>query len=367
VNLQKSLMRMMVIAGKEWIQIRRDRRSLLLSLFVPSLLVLLFGYALNVDVTNISIGIYDQDKGSFARRYIEKFSHTEYLRIEKYISRYDSIDRLIDSGEIIMALVIPPDFEKRFKSGKSADVQLLVDGSDSTSATIATGYVKAITYEFNNDILSTELSKRGIVDIKQPVDVRSRVWYNPELKSKNFIIPGLIVLILSIISALITSLTISREWEHGTMETLITTPVRGFEVVLGKLFPYLFIGIFDVVIGLGIGYFAFGVPFTGSFTELCLISLLFLIGTSSLGILISAATRVQVLSVQLAIVSTYLPSFILSNFIFPIRSMPLFIQVIALKGVGYSLLWLQIVFLTIFCVVVLALSIKKFKVVLPAR
>jgi len=383
VNLQKTLMRMMVIAGKEWIQIRRDRRSLLLSLFVPSLLVLLFGYALNVDVTNISIGIYDQDKGSFARQYIEKFSHTEYLRIEKYISRYDSIDRLIDSGEIIMALVIPPDFEERFKSGKPAEVQLLVDGSDSTSATIATGYVKAITYEFNNGILSTELSKRGVVDVRQPVDVRSRVWYNPELKSKNFIIPGLIVLILSIISALITSLTISREWERGTMETLITTPVRGAEVVLGKLFPYLFIGIFDVVIGLSIGYFAFGVPFTGSFTELCLISLLFLIGTSSLGILISAATRVQVLSVQLAIVSTYLPSFILSNFIFPIRSMPFFIQVItyivpakylitvlkgiALKGVGYSLLWLQIVFLTIFCIVVLALSIKKFKVVLPAR
>ncbi|OHD67128.1 MAG: hypothetical protein A2W19_03765 [Spirochaetes bacterium RBG_16_49_21] len=383
MNIRESLMRIMVIADKEWIQIRRDTRSLILSLFVPSMLVLLFGYALNVDVKNISIGVYDQDKGAFARSYVEKFAHTEYLRIEEYIKRYSDIDYLIDSGKIVMALVIPPDFEKSFRSGKPADVQVLVDGSDSTSATIATGYVKAITYEFNSALLSRELRKRGVSDIAFPVDVRSRIWYNPELESKNFIIPGLIVLILAIISALITSLTISREWERGTMETLITTPVRGFEVVLGKLVPYLFIGIFDVVVGLSIGYFAFGVPFKGNFAELCLISLLFLVGTSSLGILISAATRVQVLSVQIAIVATYLPSFILSNFIFPIRSMPFVIQgityivpakylitvlkAIALKGVGYSLLWTQIIFLTIFCLVVLALSVRKFKVVLPGK
>jgi ABC-2 type transport system permease protein len=381
VIARESLTRIIVIAEKEWTQIQRDLRSLILSLFVPSLLVLLFGYALNVDVKNISIGIYDQDKGAFARSYIEKFSHTEYLKIKENIERYDAIDYLIDSGQIIMAVVIPRDFEKRFKSGKSADVQLLVDGSDSTSAMIATGYVKAITLEFNNDINLMKLKKKGIIELKQPVEVRNRIWYNPELESKNFIIPGLIVLILSIISALITSLTISREWERGTMETLITTPVRGSEVVLGKLIPYLFIGIFDVVLGLCIGYFAFNVPFKGNFIELCLISFLFLAGTSSLGILISAATRVQVLSVQVAIVSTYLPSFILSNFIFPIRSMPFVIQAvtyivpakylitvikgIALKGTGYALLWLQILFLSLFCIIVVALSIRKFKVTLP--
>ncbi len=381
--LKESLTRIIVVAEKEWTQIRRDKRSLVLSLFAPSLLVLLFGYALNVDVKNIGIGIFDQDKGAFARSYIEKFAHTEYLKIKKNINRYDEIDRLINSGEIIMAVVIPRDFERRFKSGKPADVQLLVDGSDSTSAMIATVYVKAITFEFNRDIGLSALKRMGIIELKQPVDVRNRVWYNPELESKNFIIPGLIVLILSIISALITSLTISREWERGTMETLITTPVRGSEVVLGKLVPYLFIGIFDVVLGLCIGYFAFNVPFRGSFIELCLISSLFLAGTSSLGILISAATRVQVLSVQVAIVVTYLPSFILSNFIFPIRTMPLVIQGItfivpakylitvlkgiALKGTGYGLLWLQIVFLSVFCLIVVALSIRKFKVVLPGK
>ncbi|OHD65097.1 MAG: hypothetical protein A2176_02450 [Spirochaetes bacterium RBG_13_51_14] len=372
---------MAVIADKEWIQIRRDARSLYLSLFIPSLLVLLFGYALVFDVKHVKIGIFDQDGSFLSRQYCERFKHTEYLSVEKYVKNYREIDYLINTGSIIMAIVIPPDFEKKFNSGKFADVQVLVDGSDSMSALIATGYIKAITYEFNRDYLEQALIKKGISFIKQPVEIKNRIWYNSELKSRNFVIPGNLGLILAIISALITSLTISREWERGTMETLITTPVRGYEVVLGKLVPYIFIGVFDVICGLSIGYFVFNVPFRGSFIELCLISVLFLIGTCSIGILISSATRVQVLSVQLAIVVTYLPSFILSDFIFPIKNMPLIIRIITyivpakymivvlkgiiLKGVGYSVLCTQIVFLFIFSVVVLALSIKKFRVTLP--
>jgi ABC-2 type transport system permease protein len=279
--------------------------------------------------------------------------------------------------------VIPPNFEKKFNSGKTMDVQVLIDGSDSMSALIATGYVRAITYEFTREILGNELSKRGITSIRQPIDIKNRIWYNAELKSRNFIIPGNMGLILAIISALITSLTISREWERGTMETLITTPVRGHEVVLGKLIPYIFIGLFDVICALSIGYFVFNVPFRGSFLELLLIAVFFLIGTCSLGILISTITRVQVLSVQLAIVLTYLPSFMLSDFIFPIRNMPLVIQIITyiipakymivvlkgiiLKGVGYSALYTQIVFLIIFCIVILTLSIRKFRVSLPDK
>ena len=376
-----SLRRTAAIADKEWIQIRRDSRSLALSLFLPAILVLLFGYALNVDVKNVKTGILNMDKSFLSRQYIEKFSHTEYLSIVKNIENQNSIDRLLDSGEISLAIIIPVNFEKKFKSGKEADVQLLVDGSDSTSATIAAGYVKAITHQFNMDIFQNELKKAGSTSIKNPVEIKSRIWYNPELKSKNFIIPGLIVIILAIISALITSLTISREWERGTMETIITTPVRGAEVITGKLIPYIFIGIFDVVIAASIGYFMFDVPFKGSFIELCMISTLFLIGTSSLGMLISSATRVQVLSVQFAVVITYLPSFMLSDFIFPIKNMPVFVQVvtyiipakyliallkgIALKGISYSLLWMQVVFLAIFSAIILMICIKKFKVTLP--
>jgi ABC-2 type transport system permease protein len=381
VKMFGSLVRMAAIADKEWIQIRRDVRSLVLSLIIPGFMVLLFGYALNVDVKHVKIGIFDQDRGYFARQYIEKFAHTEYLSLVKYIEKYNDIDYLIDSGQIVMAIVIPSDFEKKFKSGKFADVQVLVDGSDSTSAMIATGYVKAITYEFNLNIHEGNLRKLGITNLKQPITIQSRIWYNSELKSKNFIIPGFLGLIIALISALITSLTISREWERGTMETLITTPVRGYEVVLGKLIPYLFIGLFDITCVLAIGYFIFNVPFRGSYIELCIISVLFLVGTCCLGILISSATRVQVLSIQVAIVATWLPSFILSDFIFPIKGMPLIIQGItyllparymiavlkgiALRGVGYSVLIVQIVFLSLFSVVVLGLSIKKFRVTLP--
>lgn len=376
-----SLIRMAVIADKEWIQIRRDARSLFLTLFIPSMLVLLFGYALVFDVKHVKLGIYDQDRSYFSRQYLERFSHTEYLSIEKYLQDYTEIDRLINNGTIAVAIVIPPNFERKFNSGKTTEVQILVDGSDSMSALIATGYIRAITYEFTREILENELRKKGIASIQQPIDIKNRIWYNPELKSRNFIIPGNLGLILAIIAALITSLTISREWERGTMETLITTPVRGYEVVLGKLIPYIFIGIFDVTCALAIGYFVFDVPFKGSFIQLSLISVFFLIGTCSLGVLISSITRVQVLSVQLAIVVTYLPSFILSDFIFPIRNMPLVIQIITyivpakymivvlkgiiLKGVGYSALYTQIVFLIIFCIIVLTLSVKNFRVSLP--
>ena len=378
-----SLIRMAAIADKEWIQIRRDTRSLFLTLFIPNLLVLLFGYALVFDVKHVKIAIYDQDRSYMSRQYLERFKHTEYLSIDAYPDNYREIDRLINTGRIMAAVVVPPAFERKFNSGKNADVQVLVDGSDSMSALIATGYVKAITYQFNRDYLEHALARKGMTKLQNPVEIKNRIWYNAELKSRNFIIPGNLGLILAIISALITSLTISREWERGTMETLITTPVRGYEVVLGKLIPYIFIGIFDVVCALAIGYFVFDVPFRGSFLELILIAVLFLIGTSGLGILISSITRVQVLSVQLAIVVTYLPSFMLSDFIFPIKNMPIIIQIITyiipakymivvlkgiiLRGVGYPILITQIIFLSLFCILVIALSIRKFRVSLPDK
>jgi len=374
---------MAAIADKEWIQIRRDMRSLFLSLFIPSFLVILFGYALVFDVKNVKIGIFDQDQSHFSRQYLDRFKHTEYLSIQTYVKNYKEIDYLINTRQIIIAIVIPRNFEKKFNEGKFADVQVLVDGSDSLSALIATGYIRTISYEFTTDILQRELHQKGITSIKQPIDVKNRIWYNAELESRNFVIPGNLVLIMAIIAALITSLTISREWERGTMETLITTPVRGYEVVLGKLVPYVLIGLFDVVCGLSIGYFIFDVPFRGSFIELGLIAVLFLVGTCGVGILISSITRIQVLSVQLAINVTYLPTLMLSDFIFPIKNMPLILQIITyiipakymnvvlkgiiLKGVGYSVLMTQIIFLGVFCTVVLALSIKKFRVSLPDK
>jgi ABC-2 type transport system permease protein len=381
MKLAGSLQRINAISWKEWIQIKRDARSLILSLFAPVFLLMLFGYALTVDVRHVKTAIYDQDMSHESRMLLEKFSHTEYLDIEGSVVNYRELDRVINNGDAVMAIVIPKGWGSMLKSGRNTSIQLIVDGSDSTSATVAAGYVKAILAEYNMGIMMSGLSRIGLTEFTIPVDVRSRVWYNPELLSKNFIIPGLIVIFLAFISALIASLTISREWERGTMETLITTPVRSWEMLAGKLVPYIFIGLFDVVITACAGYFVFDVPFRGKLFEFCLLALLFLMSTSGMGILISAATRVQVLSVQFAMVTTYLPSFILSGFIFPIENMPAIIRgftyiipakymifiakSIALKGVGAAMLTAQILFLMIFTVIILAVCIKKLRLMLP--
>ncbi len=381
MKIMKSIIRIIAIADKEWMQIRRDTISLILSIFLPVFLLLLFGYALTMDVTQVSTAIYDQDRSSFSRSLLEGFSHTEYISLYKYVNSYREIDDMINSGEIVMAVVIPRGFEKRYRSGKSVDMQLLIDGSNSTSATVALGYVKAIIYEFNRDRKISELNRIGISEISVPVDVRSRIWYNAELKSKNFIVPGIIVIVMSIISALITSLTIAREWERGTMETLITTPVRKFEVFTGKLIPYLLIALIDIIMTISVGYFVFNVPIRGNFIELCLVAMLFLVGTSSLGIMVSSATRSQVLSVQIAITITYLPSVILSGYIFPIRNMPVVVQFItylvpakyliyymkgvALKGITFTMMWTQIIFLILYALVVGIISLRKLSLKLP--
>ncbi|MBN1500915.1 MAG: ABC transporter permease [Spirochaetes bacterium] len=381
MNLHLSLIRVVAVAEKEWLQIRRDTRSLILSVFAPAFLILLFGYALSVDVKHVRMAVYDQDKSTTSRKFIEEFSHTDYIDVIEFVDDYSRADKLINSGEAVMVLAVQRGFEKNFKSGKSPEIQLIVDGSDSTSVTVAQGYVKAIIANYNLDVKVDELKRIGVASFKPPVDIRSRVWYNPELISKNFIIPGLIVIILAIISSLIASLAVSREWERGTMETLITTPLRSWEVVTGKLIPYLLLGVFDVVLTICVGYFVFKVPLKGSFVEFYLLAVLFLAGTSMLGIFISSATKMQVLSVQVSMVATYLPSFILSGFIFPIQNMPVLLQWftyiiparylifivkgIALKGTGAVLMHAQILFLLCFFTVILTLSIKKLKLQLP--
>ena len=378
MKLFESPGRIMALADKEWIQIRRDTRSLILSLVAPVLLVLLFGYALNMDVKHVRLAVMDMDRTSFTRQLVEKFSHTEYLDVYYTDTGYDEIDHLIDAGRASMALVIPTGFTRSFRTGHAARVQLLIDGSDSLSSTVASGYVRMILAQFNVDMAAGTLARSGLSRPEQPVDIRSRIWYNEELESRNLIIPGIIVIILAIISALITSLAISREWERGTMESLLSTPVRPFEVMTGKLLPYLVIGAFDVAVTFGIGYFVFGITMRGSFLELLALSMLFLVGTSTLGLVISSATRIQVLSIQVAMLVTYLPSFILSGFIFPVKNMPVIIQIITylvpakymihiikgivLKGVAASFMYVQIIFMLIFAIAVLAISIRKFHI-----
>jgi len=377
----RPVQRVLAIADKEWIHIRRDSRSLILSFFAPALMVLLFGYALTMDVKHVSMAVINHDRTILTRQMLERFSHNEYISVHSYIDSYKDADVLINSGEAVMVLVIPSGFTDKVKTGTKATVQVLVDGSDSMSSTVALGYVQAILAQFNLDVQKKALADIGVTGMNPAVDMRNRIWYNEELQSKNFIIPGIIVIILAIISALITSLTISREWERGTMESLITTPVRPGEVMAGKIIPYLVIGTFDVVMTFLVGHFIFDIQIRGSFIELLSLSLLFLTGTSALGIVISSVTRVQVLSIQAAMIATYLPSFILSGFIFPIKNMPLvirgvtyliparymiaLIKGIAMKGVAATLLSTQIIFMLLFACAMLFLGMKKIRLTIP--
>ncbi len=319
---------------KEWKQIIRDTRSLMLSLGIPMLLIVLFSWALKLDVSNIKTVILDRDKTPESRSYIERFSHIEYFDIILYTDQYSEVIRLIDLGTVKAAVIIPRGFGADLKAARGTEVQLITDGTDPLTAQVLVGYVSAITTLFSQQYVLEELSRAGVPIGGLPLDARVRVWYNPELESKNFIIPGLIAVIMMVIAGLLTSLTIAREWERGTMEQLISTPVKVSELLIGKLIPYVELGLIDFVLALLVGTVIFGVPLKGSLVLLFSLTLVFLIGAMSMGILISIVAKKQVQASQMAILATFLPSFILSGFVFPISNMPWVLKAITYRRPG---------------------------------
>ena len=371
-----NLRRVRAVARKEFLHIIRDPRSLGMGIAIPMLMLLLFGYALTLDVDNVPIMIWDQSHTTVSRDLISRFGRSRYFSIQGYASSPREIERAIDRRDVLAALVIPWDFARNVgRSGAKA--QLIVDGSDANTAAIAIAYADAIASQWSLDISVQAVRRRGGVPAAMPVDVRPRVWFNPEMESRLYIVPGLIAVIMSVIAALMTSLTIAREWETGTMEQLISTPVRGHEIIIGKLIPYFVIGAIDVVIAVIMGLVLFDVPFRGAPLLMVAFSSVFLIGTLSLGILISIVTRGQLLASQVAMVTTFLPAFLLSGFMFDIANMPPPVQVITylmparyfvallkalfLKGVGVSVLAADGVPLLIFAAAMLLLAIARFK------
>lgn len=372
-----NLKRIRAISRKEFIQISRDRRSLGLGIFIPLLLLILFGFALTLDVDKIPLAIWDQDKSKQSSDFLLNFKNSKYFHIIGYYDNYDQLVNLIDRGNALMILIVPPDFAKRILSNEQADVQLIVDGSDSNTATIAQGYATSLVGGYNARFVTETLAKKGITNFNQPIDARARVWFNEDLKSRNFITPGLIVVIMMIISALLTSLTFAREWERGTMEQLISTPVTAGELLVGKFLPYFAIGFLDLIIAVGMALFIYQVPFRGSLLLLFILSSLFLTGAMAQGMLISIVARSQLMASQMAILTTFLPAFLLSGFAYAISNMPKAIQVITyavparyfmtilrgiyLKGVGMKVLWLECLFLLIFTSIMVILARSRFK------
>jgi ABC-2 type transport system permease protein len=372
-----SFRRYKAIAHKEFLHILRDPPSLFAALAIPLLLLLLFGYALTLDVDRIPTYVYDQDQTPQSRAVIERFRGSRYFEILGTVENYRQIEKDIDRSRILLGLVIPRNFAHQLEVGKEADVQLLLDGSDSNTASIALGYAEALLQLYALELREAAQNRKGAPPMAVPVEARIRVWYNEDLKSKNYIVPGLIAVILMIISALLTSLTIAREWESGTMEQLLSTPVRPAELLLGKLSAFFVVGIVDMLIALFVGVFVFGVPLRGNVALLFFTSCIFLFGALCWGIFLSAATRSQLLAYQAGVITSFLPAFLLSGFIFSIENMPKVIQAVTyvtparyfvtilkgifLKGTGVRILWIEILLLVLYALVLFVIATRKMR------
>ena len=370
------LHRVWAIARKELIHVVRDPRSLGMAIAIPMLLLLLFGYALTLDVEDVPLVVWDQSESPESRERVAAFAGSRYFSLRAHVASHDAIERAIDRGEALVGLVIPTDFARRLGAGRTTPVQLLVDGSDSNTATIAIGYAEAVTSRVSERLALAHAARVYGVSLRSPIDWRPRVWFNPDLESRNYIIPGLIAVIMMVIAALLTSLTIAREWERGTMEQLVSTPIQGRELIVGKLLPYFGIGMLDVVLAVGLGEFLFGVPLRGSGALLFAMAAIFLAGALSLGMLISILARNQLLASQVAMVVTFLPAFLLSGFVYAIGNMPAPIQALThvvparyfvtllkgiyLKGVGLDVLALEATLLALFGVSMLVLANLRF-------
>ena len=375
--IKQSLRRIKAVAVKEFVQIKRDSRSLGLALAIPIFMLLIFGYGLSLDIDQVRTLIWNQDSSSqLTSEFLLNFKNSKYFKISGYTDNYRDIQHKIDNGDVMMALVIPKDFSHYIQSGKIAPLQLIVDGSDANTATIAMGYVRSVVSQYNVELLSNVFAEHGLSPVKS-VNVHPRIWFNMGLVSTWFIIPGVIAMIIMIISALLISVTIAREWERGTMEQLISTPVKGYELIIGKFIPYFVIGFFDLMVGVFVAQFLFGVPFRGSYMLLIILSSLFITGALSQGILISVASRTQLMASQLASISTLIPTMLLSGFIYPIFNMPKFVQVFTyfiparyyitvlrdlfLKGNGIATIWDEALFLFLFAGVMFIFAVRKFK------
>lgn len=371
-----NLRRVKAIANKEFIQIWRDPRSLALGIAIPVILIVLFGYALSLDIDHVPMVVWNQDNSKSSIDFLLNFKNSKYFSINSYYDNYRDIERDINYGRAMIGMVIPKDFSRYLHSKQKAPVQVILDGSDSNTAQIALGYVNSVVTAYNANIVTNALRAAGAPSINV-LDFRPRVWFNQDFESKNFIVPGLIAIIMMIIAALLTSLTVAREWERGTMEQLISTPVRPAELIVGKFIPYFVIGVLDLTVAVLMGKFVFLVPLRGSVVLLFILSSIFLTGALALGIYISTVSKSQLMASQMALLASFLPTLLLSGFTYEIFNMPKIVQALTyfiparyfitilrgiyLKGIGIFDLWFETLCLMLFTYLAVGAAIKKFK------
>jgi ABC-2 type transport system permease protein len=364
--------RVMAIIKKEFFQIKRDKRTIAIIILMPIMELLLFGYAASTSVDHIPTVVFNNDIGIESRELLNNLTNSQYFDLDYDAESIDDIRIYIDNGYAKAGLVISPEYSEDILSGKAAQIQLIVDGTDPTTASTILSSAGSVIQSMTVDIISETIGN----DMTQPLDLRSRVWYNPNMSSINFNIPGLIGVILQTVTLMLTSFSIVRERERGTMEQLIVTPITKMELMVGKIIPYVIIGFVDIVLALAISVFWFHVSIAGSITLLLLFSIVFLFGALGVGLLISTISKSQLQAMQLSMFMI-MPNILLSGYMFPREAMPsaiygistvlpltYFIKVlrgIILKGNGFAELYREFIILVIFGIVFLFLATIKFK------
>jgi ABC-2 type transport system permease protein len=371
------LNRIHAIAWKETLQIRRDLRSILIVVAMPIILMLAFGYGVSFDIKHLPVYVYDQENSQRSRDLVQRFRSSEYFRVNRSVDNYRDLIRGVDSGDCQLGIVIPSNFSQKLREGGPVSVQGIVDGTDGNSANVGMNYADAVVLGYSQDIQLKWLRQKGERTMEPPIAVAARTWFNEDLESLANIVPGVVAIVMAVVGTFLTSLTIAREWERGTMEQLISTPVTPLELMIGKLLPYLVVGLADTALCAAMGVWWFGVPFRGSVAVLFVSSTLFLLVVLSLGYFLSVLLQSQLAASQASMIATFLPAFLLSGFIFPIDQMPAFIQLVThviparyfmsiirsvfLKGTPLALLWGDMVALLIFANVLVVVATRSFQ------
>ncbi len=370
------LYRIYAIVKKEFRQIKRDARTLYLIFIFPVFLLMLFGYALSLDVKNIKIAVRNNDNSEETRDFVEMLSSSSYFNVVAYIHDEKDVNKYLDEKLAQCVVVFPSDFTQNLRSGKIAKIQFLIDGVDGNTATVIMNYLSAATRFFNGKFTQEFLDKNGMKAVL-PIDPQPLFWYNPDLNTTKFLIPGLFSMILILTAVILTCLSIVREKELGSMEQLKVSPLGSVEMIIGKTIPYTVVALFVAMFTLIFSMLAFGIEIKGSYLLLFATTLIFLIASLSIGIFISTVSDSQQVAFQLASLATMLPTFILSGFLFPIESMPWPIQIltnitpakfyivilrsIMLKGTGIESFWKQIISLVIFATVFLGIATLRMR------
>ncbi|HKI77742.1 MAG TPA: ABC transporter permease [Ignavibacteriaceae bacterium] len=314
---------------KEFLQLKRDPRLFGIIFVAPVMQLILLGYAANLDVNTVPAAIFNQDHSATSRRFIEKFESSGYFEINYHVESYEEVTNLINKGKVVFVLVIPRDFEKHINRKESAPLQAIFDGSDGNRASIAAGYVQGIVSSYSKNIMLTNLDKSGMkIKPTGSLTPEVRVWYNPELKTRNFMVPSIMGLLLMVITIILMSMAVVKEREIGTLEQLIVTPIKSWQLIIGKLIPFVIIGFVDVILVTSVMVFWFGIGVRGSLIFLILASLTFILSTLGLGLFISTITKTQQQAMMIAQFAVMMPMIYLSGFAFPIENMPVFIQYI---------------------------------------